>query len=287
MKLLGLLITKDDDLMVKDWFQENASRFDSIAVVDGSTSDFTKQICANYSNVLYTRDPDTHITDQTLRKQGWDLLKEVAEFGDWVVICHVDEFYIHDPRDFTGDTANVIMWLPLVVLPHPSEAEAWIISQKRRPRHLFRHYWWRTTQIPHVEHRMFRYVKEVQWNTEIKKPGCGVLPYNYYSESVSPFTPLYYHYKLFDLDVNAFTDDGSFAKSSLETGVFRSVKGMADLFFWEAAPFGDGYYAFDDDHTKILRRFGNPPRITFNATDSAVIVNDRDQILHVQDLRSI
>jgi hypothetical protein len=287
VKLLGLLITKDDDLMVEDWFQENAGRFNSLAVVDGSTSDFTKQVCTNYANVRYTRDPDTHITDQTLRKHGWELLKEVAEIGDWVVICHVDEFFIHDPRDFAVDHANVVMWLPLVVLPHPSEAEGWIVSKKRRPRHLFRHFWWRTTKAPHLEHRMFRYVKEVKWNTEIRKPSCGVIPHNYYDELVSPFAPLYYHYKLFNLDINAFTDDGLFAKSSLGTGVPRRMKGVEDLFFWEAAPFGDGYYAFDSEHTKILNRFGNPPRIKITTTDGAVIVNDLDQILHVQDLRSI
>jgi hypothetical protein len=282
MKLYGILITKDDDLIVEEWFQENHHRFHKLAVVDGSKSGLTENIARRYPNTIYLRDPQTHITDQTLRKHGWDAIAGEIERGDFVAICHVDEFYIHDPRAMMVEGAfNIVLWLPLVMLPHPSEAEAWIKSPNKSPRPHFRHYWWRTTQTPHCEHRMFRYVKEPFWNTELTVKGCGVIPHNYFSETVCTATPLYLHYKIVNLSAEAYAGDGNLKKSSLNTGLPKPVEGISDLFFWEDNPFTDGYYRFDNDHGKILERFGNPPRITI-VDDKVTLVNDR-----MQDLMTI
>ena len=216
MKLYGILITKDDDLIVEEWFKENHHLFHKLAVVDGSRAPLTEEIVRRYPNCIYLRDPDTHITDQTLRKHGWDAIAGEIELGDWVAICHVDEFYLHDPRAMMVDGAfNVVLWLPLVMLPHPSEAESWIRSRNKSPRQHFRHYWWRTTMTPHCEHRMFRYVKEPFWNTEIRKRGCGVIPHNYFQETVCTATPLYFHYKIVSLGASAYGGDGQLKKSSL------------------------------------------------------------------------
>jgi len=153
MKLHGLLITKDDDLLVEHWFSQNHAIFDTIVIVDGSVSEFTHHVSQQYKNTIYLKDPTTiHITDQTLRHHGWQELKKIANQGDWVFICHVDEFYIHNPRLFMTVPGNVMCWLPLPILPHPSEAQNWILSKDKNPRQLFHHYWWRHDILPHVEH---------------------------------------------------------------------------------------------------------------------------------------
>lgn len=80
-KLHGLLITKDDDLLVEQWFKENHAVFDTIVVVDGSLSGLTRRIVDQYSNTVYMRDPKCHITDQTLRHHGWQELVKIANMG--------------------------------------------------------------------------------------------------------------------------------------------------------------------------------------------------------------
>jgi hypothetical protein len=281
MKLHGLLITKDDDLLVEEWFRRNNVFFDSIVVVDGSVSDFTRSCVTKYSRVIYLRDPESHITDQTLRKHGWEALTNFAEIGDWIFICHVDEFYIHDPRALMACSGNVMLWLPLLVLPHPSEAESWITAKEKSPTSLFKHYWWRNRQLPHVEHRMWRYIKEPFWNTEIRRPSCGVIPYNYSDETICGAVPLYYHYKCFDLSLSAYRGGGEFSKSQLNTGLPRPIAAFDDLFFYDDRPFTDGYFAYDNDHSKVFSRFGNPPRLVIGERGPAII---NDQGVPLEDV---
>ena len=280
-KLHGLLITKDDDLLVEEWFRENHSVFNTLVVVDGSTSGLTKRVASQYSNTVYMTDPNCHITYQTLRHHGWQELVKIASMGDWIFICHVDEFYIHDPRALIQAQGNLMFWMPLVVLPHPLEAYDWIKSENKNPRQLFKHYWWRQGTLPHLEHRMWRYVKEPFWNTQLTAPSCGTIPHNYMDEKIVVQVPLYFHYKCYDLSWEAYLSDGSSAKSSLNTGLPRRVKGFDDLFFDEDRPFEDGYFHFDSDTTKIFERFGNPPRIGLGPDGKAVVINDQGKFVHM------
>jgi hypothetical protein len=280
MKLHGLLITKDDDLLVEHWFSENHAIFDTIVIVDGSVSEFTHHVSRQYKNTIYLKDPTTtHITDQTLRHHGWQELKKIANRGDWVFICHVDEFYIHNPRLFMTVPGNVMCWLPLPILPHPSEAQNWILSKDKNPRQLFHHYWWRHDILPHIEHRMFRYIKDPVWNIDITTPSCGTIPHNYADEQNCEITPLYYHYKCQDLSLGAYKEDGSFVKSSLTTGIDRPVQCFEDLFFDKERPF-DNYTCFDRDHVNILTRFGNPPRFHITKDGTIEIINDKKEAIH-------
>jgi hypothetical protein len=226
-------------------------------------------------------DPKCHITDQTLRHHGWQELEKIANFGDWIFICHVDEFYIHDPRTMTHLPGNVMLWMPLLILPHPTEAYGWIKSKDKNPRKLFNHYWWRQGTLPHIEHRMWRYVKKPFWNIELRNPSCGTIPHNYIDELIAEQVPLYFHYKCYDLSFNNYRKDGSNAKSSLNTGLPRKVNGFDDLFFDENKPFEDGYFNFDRDASKIFLKFGNPPRIRLDPTGGCVLINDSNELIHL------
>ena len=276
-RLFGLMITKDDDLIIEKWMLKHAGLFEKIAVVDGSTTHFTRDLCARIPNAIYRRDPDTHITDQTLRHEGWQGLKPFVSPGDWIFICHADEFYVHDPRFFLDQTGtgNVVIWLPLVVLPHPDEAAAWIKSSDKDPTSLFNHVWWPAGQDPHVEHRMWRYVKEPVWNLETKRPGCGVIPYNYWNEKINNTVPIYLHYRCFDLNINAYhSDDGSYKKSAWNQGVIepnaekaglgRPIQSFADFFFHEERPPEGSNQICLKFGENALELLGNPPRLVWD-----------------------
>lgn len=275
------MITKDDDLIIGDWLESNHSIFDTIVVVDGSVSEITKNCANKYSNVLYLRDPTCHITDQTLRHHGWCALQDIASLGDWVYMCHADEFFINSPRDFMHESANTIYWMPLQILPHPSEAESWIRSETKNPRELFKHYWWRRGSVMHVEERMLRYVKPLEWNLQIKQPSCGVFPHNYSepNEKIANKVPLYFHYKCYDLSPDAYKEGGDFKKSNLTTSIYRSIHGFDDLFFYEKKPF-DSHNAYDNNHNGIHERFGNPPRVALGPDGKITLINDLNQMIH-------
>src|SRR5690606_38180114 len=118
--------------------------FEKIAVVDGSDDEGTTNCCRRYENILYSRDPAPPITEQTLRAASWPMLEGHVLRGDGVMLCHPDEFYIHDPREFLRVRRQVIRWAALHVLPHPSEKEAWARGNADGDvTRLFRHYWWK------------------------------------------------------------------------------------------------------------------------------------------------
>ena len=50
-KLFGIMITKDDDLIIGPWLNKHSNLFEKIAIVDGSTTDYTKNLSKTFSNV--------------------------------------------------------------------------------------------------------------------------------------------------------------------------------------------------------------------------------------------
>ncbi len=286
-KLFGIMITKDDDLIIGPWLEKHSHIFEKIAIVDGSTSNYTKDLSSKFSNIVYCRDPDSHITDQTLRNEAWKRLRPYVSLGDWIFLCHADEFYIHDPRSILNnpDLGNLVFWLPLVILPHPDEAGAWIKSKSKDATTVFKHFWWKAGENPHVEHRMWRFVKEPFWNLEIRKPSCGVIPHNYASEKISSVVPIYLHYRCYNLDLSAYnSSDGSYKKSAFTQGIGaatasnhgigRMVNNFEDFFFYEDRPPAGKNQVCLNFNEKTLEVFGNPPKFALNQSNQVVLVND-------------
>ena len=281
MRLHGILITKDDNLIIHSWFRECRKYFDYLVVVDGSTQNLTRELCAAHKDTIYIRDPETRPTDHTLRHHGWEHLKDHVELGDWIFVCHVDEFYIDNPRDYLQSQNNLFYWFPLLILPHPSEAVEWIMNEQTDPIKLFKHFWWRSNSLPHLEHRAWRYTKEPIWNLNIEVPQIGVIPLNFMAEIPDTRCPLYYHYKCYNLDLSNYKQDGTYANTGLNTGLHRPIKKIQDLFFYEGHPFGDGYYSFSSNHNLIRKKFGNPPRIGFDDDNKIAVFNDIGQKVYM------
>lgn len=270
MKLHGILITKDDDYIIGEWLKKHSPFFDTIAVVDGSISgtDFTRDLCKDYSNVIYNTDPVGIITDQTLRKCGWDSLSKEVSIGDWIFMCHPDEFLFHNPRKFMEIDEVIIRWIALHILPHPSEKESWIKSKDKNPVKLFKHYWWKRGDKVTYEYRMWRYVKEPSWDISTDKFGLPVLPINFTNESEHPIHPIHKHYKIYDLNINNYGGDeyvrkdqvvlhGRTIKSSLGTHIGgRVINEFDDFFFDEKRPWGHkGFVNFSNDES--ISKFNN------------------------------
>lgn len=296
MALFGMLITRDDDLIVRQWFERHAGLFDMLAVLDGSRSDVTKDVALSYPNVIYMRDPEgaMKFNDQTLRSACWGLLDPLAKAGDWVVVCHCDEFFYHSPAKLiekaTPDV-NSIVWEALHIMPHPSEKES-ILSQVDATGHYdpittFTHFWYK--QDPETkkfsssrEYRMFKVpANGVKWGNS----NGWVLPINLGGEHVTkqwrdkvieydkptrmrPF-PVYFHYKLYNLDLDQFSGDSSyFEKSRLGTGVGgRVIKSFDDLFFGGDRPWNHKDATVCEQFTgslpdgHVMNRAGNELRL--------------------------
>ncbi|TWB37640.1 glycosyltransferase family 2 protein [Nitrospirillum pindoramense] len=281
MKLHAILITRNDDLIIGDWLRRHHGFFDTIAVVDGSDGTYTRTLCADYANVRYDRDPPGPITDQTLRHRGYEMLRDAVTEGDWFFAAHPDEFLIHDPRSLMSITANIVMWLPLHILPHTTEIEAWRVAEGRHPTTLFSHFWWRRGAVPHCEYRMWKLVREPVWDLVSTKPSTSVIPMNYMGEAIPTLVPIYLHYKCYNPCPDLYEADGRLKKSNLNTGMPSA---------------GQGEYFFDDDHpymeqgvawnvarfttpADLVARFGNPPRLV-QVGNELTMVNDEGAVVH-------
>jgi hypothetical protein len=249
-RLFGLMVTRNDHLILKKWLAEHASIFHKIAVVDGSDCESTRELCENYLNIEYTKDPDTWITDQTLRASGWELLKGYVSYGDWIMLCHPDEFYIHDPRQCMSVEANVVRWNALHVLPHTSEKTKWLDSRPDTDvTTIFKHYWWHKSGRPTRENRMFRIVKAPKWDLVSKHASSSVLPKNYTKQRTWDKYPSYFHYKVWDLRPSKYLN-GEDLDSRLNTGMgcFDGSVQLDDFFFDENNPYGyKGFVNFSSD----------------------------------------
>jgi hypothetical protein len=258
-RLFGVMITRNDMPILGRWMARHAALFDKLAVVDGSDDDTTKKICEGLGNVLHRRDPAPPITDQTLRAAGWALMDGIARRGDWIMLCHPDEFYIHDPRTFLGVRSPVIRWAALHVLPHTSERDAWAHDDSGADvTRLFRHYWWKDNGTATLENRMFRIGSPPEWDMEDPRPSSSVLPSNY--QSLKPWRrqPAYLHYKIQQLDPRKFSGT-RYVDSNLQTGLggTRSIESVDDLFFDESRPWGhkDFVHCSDDPTYRQFDQF--------------------------------
>ncbi|WP_044563051.1 glycosyltransferase family 2 protein [Azospirillum sp. B4] len=283
MKLHAILITRNDDLIIEDWLERHHHMFDTIAVVDGSDGDFTRTACAPYPNIRYGTDPASPITDQTLRHHGFELLRGDITEGDWIFNAHPDEFLVHDPHSFMDLPWNLFLWLPLHILPHTSEMDAWHAMGGRRPIALFRHFWWRRGRLPHCELRMWRFVREPVWDLENPKPSSEVIPMNYLGEPLPNCMPIYLHFKCYDPRPEMYEADGRAKRSQLETGVPGRSAGEG-FFFDEEHPYMEEGEVWNvarfTSVADLLTRFGNPPRVIHDDQGKPHMVNHLGQGVH-------
>ena len=162
LPVIGLMITRNDESVLREWLEANMRFLDGLVILDGSPSSSSRIIIENFQAVCQDRARDIHYmheidkeatsrltldaitglprtqeqldngrqsvlvkNDQTLRAVVHEKVRELYGHGRWIVLCHSDEFFYHDPRRVAGLAslagADHVFWYALHVLPHPSE----------------------------------------------------------------------------------------------------------------------------------------------------------------------
>src|ERR1700733_14315677 len=127
MKLYGLMITKEDHAVFREWCASQLSLYDAVVCLDGSRGGETAQLAQQYLGpLIYLHERDFSIpykTDHGLRQVVHEEI--VRRFGtdNWIMCCHADEFCYHDPRLIAQRAENegcdLVSWYSLHFYPHP------------------------------------------------------------------------------------------------------------------------------------------------------------------------
>jgi len=171
--VVGLMVTKDDDAVIKEWLDFNAPYLSALVLLDSSAGGGTEVAVRRYrrrcprAQVEYMHEreldpPLTYWSDQALRQPVLARIRRLHGRGRWVMVCHSDEFFYHAPervaslvqaalqaaatpgavrprwgRQFRGDRllrCNRVAWYTLHVVPHPSEYALYELHRRgRRP----------------------------------------------------------------------------------------------------------------------------------------------------------
>lgn len=213
------MITKDDEAIFSYWMERHASWFDQLVILDGSSSNITRELASRYENILYFHEKEVDIKskdDQGLRHALHEKLKGLYATPFWVLLCHPDEFYYHDPRKllplFEEEGADLVQWNALQVLPHPTEKEAYAKCPEAPAFELFHHFYHFGTHA-FKEFRLFLSSEEISYFEE----GHGrVYPEGLHQ--VSSFHPTLLHYKVLSLDPDKYEENGNHLTHFAEFG---------------------------------------------------------------------
>lgn len=246
---LGVLITKDDDEIIGPWFRENASYFDDIVCLDGSTSDRARVAAMAEPNVIYVHERECdnlRRTDHGLRAVAHQILLDRHGMLGWITICHPDEFFYHDPRKCCNYAeaagADGIEWYSLHFIPHPNDLNHRDYLQCLPAHMRFRYYHWdyEGSGRPWREFRSFRNHSAIKWQPEFhgspQPLGCRVMP---------DFHPTLRHFKVFSLDPSWYSSEPSWTRFSHhwqevavgQTGLNWQANSIEELFVAQYAPY--------------------------------------------------
>lgn len=211
LKLYGILEVKDDGNITKEWFQRHLRMFDGLVVFDGSSNDDVKIYVDELPNVIYTHENEhkrKYYTDSEHRGIATSILNSNWGTNNWVMVCHSDSFYYHDPRSMAllaeKDGADHISWFALHVLPHPTEYQTFLEYPMLEVHIKFRHFHWYGPSKggTFTEHRMFKNADHLDFGVEwCSGPPLGV-KHLWYKH------PAYLHYKIPNPSLSSYDKNG-------------------------------------------------------------------------------
>ena len=210
IKIIGLLLTRDDVMLLEDWLKTYRNSFDELYVLDGSTEykKKSKEILLKY-NTKYFHDSEFNFekkTDHILRGVIYSKIKEKINRDNlhntdyWIVLAHPDEFYIELLKYVISKAQSVnsslIIYNSLYNLPHISEKELYI---KNKSYKIFRHFY-HNGKNTFKENRIFKYNKELYYSDS---HGL-VIPHKLDRNNSKFFFANMLHYKVYDLDITKY-----------------------------------------------------------------------------------
>ena len=194
--VVGLMITKDDENVLREWLEANGALLDGLVLLDGSRSNASRDIVREHvarsapplrlhymhedAQPAFARDAKKN--DQTLRRVVHTRIRSLFGSGVWVMLCHPDEFFYHDPRRVAAaaqaDGADHVFWWALHVLPHPSERAAHEAGRAPLVQQRFRHFHHSFEGFGHpfLEGRLFHDMPGVEYASQhfVTLPAAGL-----------------------------------------------------------------------------------------------------------------
>jgi hypothetical protein len=210
IKILGLMLTRDDIDMLDDWLTIHKKYFDKIFCLDGSL-EFkieSKNILLKH-NVIYLHDheyPNLIKNDHSLRKLVFEKIKyfiksenKLDEFDYWIVLIHPDEFYLFNIKNIINlaytKKSNLIKFNSCPNAPQKREVNEW---KNKKTYKIFKHF-----LFPgHIEDRIFKYNENLYYDNITHS---NVLPHELDKKNTFNGGKII-HYKIYNLEL--FTKHG-------------------------------------------------------------------------------
>jgi len=204
----GIMLVKDERQMLKSWIDAHLEDFDYIFMIDGSTSNSTKQLIFHYKNVFYYHEKELELksyTDSELRRAGFMKLTDKFGFNNWITFAYCDEFYYHDPRKIISiaqsSEVDGIEWYALHVLPHPTEYETFVRNRAAPVVQIFRHY-------HHYANGAFRELRTFKSNINIEFDTTWSSSYPRGLTKIWDRHPAYLHFKVKEINPTNYDTSG-------------------------------------------------------------------------------
>jgi glycosyltransferase involved in cell wall biosynthesis len=246
-QLFGLMITKADHSIFREWCRDQLKFYDAVVCLDGSEDNETAKMAEEFKGTLiYLHERDytiPHPTNHGLRRIVHGEIVRRFGAGHWIMCCHPDEFCYHDPRKIAAradrEGYDQVSWYALHHFPHPDELSDWESRRHLPIPERYRHFHWdyRETNIPWIEDRLYRDNPRVVWDD---RSHATVRPNGLVRSA--PFRPVLRHFKVLEPDPSLYVEAGNAAHHRTRWGGLQDRTGLPfavgrlDDFFVTAVP---------------------------------------------------
>lgn len=200
--LYGILCVMNEDDVLAQWLCEHTNYFKHIVAIDNSTDN---------SRAILEATPGVTVLKQEelIEGAGYDNIRQFAfeelrrigmKNGDWVQLCHADEFLIHDPRTLVTWAilygSDTIWWNSPFFVPTQEEGVNCFdetLSVHDRFQYWVYHLWDKNKQNFFEEFRTFRVYQDTTFSNQFGTVPC---PNDRYERRCHrlPFLPAFKHF---------------------------------------------------------------------------------------------
>ena len=196
---IGLLVTRNEERIIKYVLDANIEYVDKIYAIDAS-NDNTYDIIKKYDKVVVllrqseiSFPEGKRIWDWRVRRVLLNMIKKNEKIGDWITLLHGDEIFYHNPKKVIEDAekegANGVEWYAMHFFLHTTDKKDWNKLSKLSP--IERVTWYSINDIPWIEFRQFKLIDNVNYDINLELNRCHPNNINrIYSKH-----PIYKHYK--------------------------------------------------------------------------------------------
>lgn len=259
IKNIGLMITKNEEPILKDILDQNIKYIDELYVLDGSDGNKSYQIFKSYPQLkYYVHESDlsafgTQKVRDGIRQYLLEQIIKRGNIGNWITLMHGDELFYHDPKlaakcaDFTN--SNCIKWFSPHFFPHLADFSHWEQKKKLPVDQKFTWYAHNYNSC-WAEDRQFKLIEGMSYEL---KQHRNVMPSFPEPKRFLPGFPILRHFKVWNLNCDEYA--GTEKKNGLRVkGKFTVIPYYPTThseFFIEKFPSHPCASQFKDDFGKL------------------------------------